>query len=271
MQVSANDLLDGIIAKMRIISWNVNGLRAVHRKELFLPFVKKSKVDILCIQETKSSEDQLPSAIREIDGYFSYFSSSRVKKGYSGVAIYTKHEPEAVGHGIDIKRFDDEGRVLEADYGDFILLNVYFPNGGMGPHRIKYKLEFYEAFLRYIEKLRKQGRGIIFCGDVNTAHNEIDLARPRENKKTTGFLQEERAWLNKVTRLGYIDVFRHFYPNAKDAYTYWDMMTHARDRNVGWRIDYFIVSPDIISKIRSTKILSSIMGSDHCPVEIVLR
>ncbi|MEK7556105.1 MAG: exodeoxyribonuclease III [Patescibacteria group bacterium] len=255
----------------RIISWNVNGLRAVHRKDGFLDFVKKEHPDILCLQETKASEDQLPDELRLIVGYHAYFASSKVRKGYSGVAIYTKEKPAKIEYGLGIKKFDDEGRTLVAHFKDFILLNVYFPNGGGGPDRLKYKLEFYDAFLAYIEKLRKKGKKIIFCGDVNTAHEAIDLARPKENEKNTGFLPEERAWIDEVVYHGYRDVFRHFYPNKKEVYTYWDMKTRARDRNVGWRIDYFFVSNELLPKITATKILSEVYGSDHCPVTMEIR
>ncbi len=250
----------------KIISWNVNGLRAVHRKEIFLDFVKKQNPDILCLQETKAEENQLPDEVKNILGFSSFFSSSKIKKGYSGVAIYTKELPQKIEYGIGIKKFDDEGRIVVAHYKSFIVFSVYFPNGGGGPERLKYKLEFYDEFLKYINKLKNKGKKIIFCGDVNTAHEEIDLARPKNNEGNTGFLPEERAWIDEVINLGFIDVFRNFYPNKKDAYTYWDMKTRARDRNVGWRLDYFFVSSDLINKIKSTKILSTIYGSDHSPI-----
>ena len=254
---------------MKIISWNVNGIRAVHKKGAFGDFLKQ-KADIFCIQETKAEESQLVDEIKNISGYFSYFSSSKIKKGYSGVAVYTKIKPEKVEYGIGIKKFDDEGRLLALHFKDFVLFNVYFPNGGQGPHRIEYKLEFYDEFLSFIEKLKKKGRNIIFCGDVNTAHEEIDLARPKENEENTGFLPEERAWIDELINHGYIDTFRHFYPNKKDMYSYWDMKTGARERNVGWRIDYFFVSASLSKKISSSKILDSIYGSDHCPIELVV-
>lgn len=252
----------------RIISWNTNGLRATHKNGQFLPFIKKEKPDILCLQETKAREEQLPEEIRNISGYYSYFNSPHEKKGYSGVAIYTKEKPKKVEYGMGVKKFDTEGRLLAAHYDDFIVLNVYFPNGGGGPARLKYKLDFYDAFLAHIEKLRKQGKKVIFCGDVNTAHEAIDLARPKENEESTGFLPEERAWIDEVVYHGYTDVFRHLNPNKKDTYTYWDMKTRARDRNVGWRIDYFFVSNDLLSKVKSTKILHDVYGSDHCPISM---
>jgi exodeoxyribonuclease III len=255
---------------MQIVSWNVNGLRAVYRKEKWQPFFKKG-FDIVCLQETKSERDQLSEGLSNPKGYFSYFSSSKVKKGHSGVAVYSKQEPLKVEYGMGAKKFDQEGRILVAHYKDFILLNVYFPNGGGGPVRLKYKLDFYDHFLKHIEKFKKTGKKIIFCGDVNTAHEEIDLARPKENEKNTGFLPEERAWLDEVILAGYTDVFRYLYPNKKEIYTYWDMKTRARDRNVGWRIDYFFVSNDLLKKTKNLKTLSETYGSDHCPIVLEIQ
>ena len=197
---------------MKLISWNVNGLRALlksgHWGDVF-----EFSPDILCLQETKAHPDQLSAELREIQGYHSYFSSSEVKKGYSGVAVYSKEKPKEVKRGMGVKKFDQEGRLLELHFKNFVLFNVYFPNGGQGPERLKYKLDFYDAFLDYIKKLRQKGQKIIFCGDVNTAHEEIDLARPKENEERTGFLPEERAWIDEVVRAGFVDTFRHFYPN----------------------------------------------------------
>jgi exodeoxyribonuclease-3 len=251
---------------MKIISWNVNGLRAVHRKELFLPFIKKEKPDILCLQETKAEEVQLPEEIKNIPGYFGYFSHSKGRKGYSGVGIYTKIEPEQIEEGMGIKKFDDEGRLLTLYFKNFVLLNVYFPNGGGESHRLKYKLDFYEEFLKHIEKLKKKNKEIIFCGDVNVAHEAIDIARPKENEGQIGFLPEERAWIDEYIAHGYIDIFRYFNSEKQNAYTWWDMKTRARDRNVGWRIDYFFASRSLLKKITGTKILSDVLGSDHCPI-----
>jgi exodeoxyribonuclease-3 len=223
------------------------------------------------LQEVKAHPDQLIEDIKTIEGYFAYFDHSKIKKGYSGVAIYTKHKPIKVDYGMGIKEFDDEGRLLGLHYKDFVLFNIYFPNGGGGPVRLDYKLRFYDAFLDYIEKIHKTGKKIIFCGDVNTAHEAIDLARPKENEEHTGFLPEERAWVDEVVNHGYVDVFRFFYPDKKAAYTYWDQKSAARERNVGWRIDYFFISSDTIKNLVSTKIHDSVMGSDHCPIELVLK
>ncbi len=255
----------------QIASWNVNGLRAVHRKGNLFEFLEKENVDILCLQETKAHKEQLPDEIRSISGYTSYFCSPKERKGYSGVAVYTKDKPLKVECGMGVEELDKEGRLLTMHHEEFILINIYFPNGGGGPERLKYKLNFYDAFLIYVEKLRNQTEGdkkIIFCGDVNTAHEEIDLARPKENKKNSGFLPEERAWLDEVVASGFIDVFRHFYSNKADSYTYWDMKTRARDRNVGWRIDYFFANTQAIKNIKDIRILKDIYGSDHCPLVI---
>ncbi len=254
---------------MNIISWNVNGLRAIHRKGNFAWILKKSP-DIFCFQETKAHPDQLLEELKICADYNSYFAFPVVKKGYSGVAVYTKIKPEKVEYGLSIPEFDQEGRLLALYFKDFVLFNVYFPNGGGGPVRLKYKLDFYDAFLKKIEKLKKAGHKIIFCGDINTAHEEIDLARPKENEEHTGFLPEERAWIDELVGHGYVDVFRHFYPHKKDAYTYWDQKSAARERNVGWRIDYFFISANLLVRVKSTSIMKDILGSDHCPIELVL-
>ncbi|OGD68130.1 exodeoxyribonuclease III [Candidatus Campbellbacteria bacterium RIFCSPLOWO2_01_FULL_34_15] len=250
---------------MKIISWNVNGIRAWYKKGN-LDWVKRETLDIFCIQETKSHPEQLPEDLLSVQGYYAYFSSSQVKKGYSGVAIYTKTKPDNVEYGMGVEEFDQEGRFLAVYFGKNVLINCYFPNGGMGPHRLKYKMEFYETFLKHINKLRKNGYSVIFCGDVNTAHKEIDLARPKENEKNTGFLPEERAWIDEVIKNKYVDIFRHLNPNKINTYSYWDMKTRARDRNVGWRIDYFFVSDDLVSQVKNVDILDEILGSDHAPI-----
>lgn len=255
---------------MKILSWNVNGLRAVAKKGAFSSIFEVDP-DIICLQETKAHPEQLPEEVRSPAGYFSYFDHSKIKKGYSGVAIYSKIKPEKIEYGIGIPKFDDEGRTLVAYFKDFVLLSVYFPNGGGGPERLAYKLEYYDAFLKFIEKLSKAGKKVIFCGDVNTAHTEIDLARPKENEESTGFLPQERAWISKVIKNGYIDIFRTLYPKKTDVYTYWDMKTFARDRNVGWRIDYFFISSDLKDRVKKAEILDNIFGSDHCPITLELK
>ncbi len=255
---------------MKIISWNVNGVRALHRKGQWDWLIKESP-DMFCLQEMKAEPDQLPNEVRAPKGYHAFFDFPKQKKGYSGVAIYSKKEPEHVEYIMGVPTLDDEGRLIAAHFNDFVLVNVYFPNGGGGPERLQYKLNFYAEFLNYIEKLRKTGKGVIFCGDVNTAHKEIDLARPKENAEHTGFLPEERAWIDSVIEHGYVDVFRYLYPDKKDAYSYWDMKTFARERNVGWRIDYFFVSPDMLPRVQSMDMLHTVGGSDHCPLALFLK
>ena len=254
---------------MRIVSWNVNGLRSIANNGYWEAFLRGTKPDIFCLQETKASPEQVSEAMRSPAGFSSFFSSSKVKKGYSGVALYSNIEPLSVIYGMGIKEFDQEGRLIGAEYGDFWLLNSYFPNGGQGPERLEYKMRFYDAFLAFAQKLRAK-KPVIFCGDVNTAHEEIDLARPKENEENTGFLPEERAWLDEVVSAGYADPFRHFHPRTKDAYTYWDLRIRARDRNDGWRLDYFFIANELIKRVKEADIHSDIYGSDHCPVSIII-
>ena len=251
--------------QVRALSWNVNGIRAVHKKG-FLDWFAQDAPDILCLQETKASVDQLPEALIEVPGYDSYFSTCE-RKGYSGVGLYTKIPPKQVTYGFGIETFDKEGRTIVADYGEFVLLNIYFPNGRSSEDRLAYKMEFYDAFLEFAENLKSQGKAVVVCGDVNTAHKEIDLARPKENLKTSGFLPEERAWLDKFLSYGYVDIFRMF-NDKPEQYSYWDMMTRARDRNVGWRIDYFFANQEFTGSMTNAFILPDVMGSDHCPVGI---
>ncbi len=254
---------------MRIVSWNVNGLRAVAKKELLYPMFMELRPDVLLLQETKAHPDQLPDTVRNIPSYRSFFDTHASKGGYSGTAIYTKREPVEVTYGMGVERFDREGRMVTAFYDDLIVSNIYFPNGGQGPERLRFKLEYYEAFLEYVESLRVKNP-VVWGGDVNTAHEEIDLARPRENQENTGFLPVERAWLDEVEALGWVDTFRNRYPSKAGAYTYWDMKTRARDRNVGWRIDYLFASPNLLPHIKNAMVHADIMGSDHCPISLDL-
>jgi exodeoxyribonuclease-3 len=255
------------MGNLKIISWNVNGLRAVYKKG-FLDWFLTESPDILCLQETKVAEEQVPPELKDAEGYRSYFASPE-RKGYSGVATYSKIEPETVGTGFGVKRFDAEGRTLAADFGDFVLFNVYFPNGKASAERLEYKLGFYDAFLKHVRALLEEGRKVIVCGDVNTAHKEIDLTRPKENQHVSGFLPEERAWIDEFLASGFIDTFRAF-NGEPGQYTWWDYKTRARDRNVGWRLDYFFVSESLRGRVKDAFILSDVMGSDHCPVGIKL-
>jgi len=254
--------------KYRLLSWNVNGIRAIYKKG-FLDWLKKENPDILCLQETKAHPDQLTEELKNVDEHKSYFSSAE-KKGYSGVVTYSKLNPVKVQQGIGIKKFDSEGRFMITEFDEFILFNIYFPNGKASDERLKYKMEFYETFLKHCKKLLKEGKKIVVCGDVNTAHREIDLARPKENSVISGFLPQEREWIDKFLAAGFIDTFRLF-NQEPEQYTWWDMVTRARERNVGWRIDYFYISENLKDNIISASIHSSVMGSDHCPVEIELK
>ncbi len=255
-------------SNLRLVCWNVNGIRAAQKKG-FIEWVKKASPDILCLQETKAQIEQLDDELVHIDKYESHFHSA-AKKGYSGVAIYTRQKPIAVHQGMGDPKFDVEGRVISAEFPDFILYNIYFPNGGRGPERVQYKLEFYETILAQWQKLRKKGKKIIICGDVNTAHKEIDVAKPEQWSDDTGFLPEERAWIDKIVSLGYVDTFREF-NKEPEQYTYWDQITRARLRNEGWRIDYFFVTKDLMPKVKNAAILADVEGSDHCPITLELK
>ncbi len=250
---------------IKILSWNVNGIRAIHRKGNFGD-VFKEQPDILCIQETKAHPEQLGEEITNVEGYHSYFEAGE-RKGYSGVAIYTKERPKEFKTGFGIAKFDNEGRIQIADYEDFVLFNIYFPNGKGSKERLQYKMDFYDAFLEYANRLKDAGRKIVVTGDVNTAHKEIDLARPKENEKISGFLPEEREWIDKFLSHGYLDSFRMF-NSEPGQYTWWDLKSRARERNIGWRIDYFYVSDNFKENVKAAYILPTIMGSDHCPIGI---
>ena len=256
--------------KLRLVSWNINGIRAWHKKGASDWFFR-TKPDILCLQETKAEPEQLPEEILEPKGYYSYFNWSKGRRGYSGVSIYTKEEPNDVVPDLGIKALDQEGRLLTAYFDDWVIINCYFPNGGGGEERLKYKLKYYKAFLKHVNNIRDKGYKIIFCGDINTAHKEVDLSRPKANKKNTGFLPIERKWIDKVIDNDYIDSFRYLNPNSVDIYSYWDVKTRSRERNVGWRIDYFFIDSSLLDGLYSANIHDSILGSDHCPISIGIR
>ena len=253
---------------LKIVSWNVNGLRAIQRKG-FLKWLLNNKPDILCLQETKISYEDVPKTLKRVNGYHTYFCEAE-KKGYSGVATYSKIKPKKVEYGFGIKKFDNEGRILITDYEKFVLLNIYFPNGKMSQERLNYKLEFYDALLDHANSLKDEGRNIIICGDLNTAHKKIDIARPKANEKISGFLPVERAWIDKFLDNGYLDTFRMF-NNEPNQYTWWSYRTKARERNVGWRLDYFFINEEFKDNVKSASILNQVMGSDHCPVDLKIN
>ena len=256
--------------KLKLVSWNVNGIRAAMKKD-FMASLKKMNADIVCLQETKISEDQRTAEMMDVKGYESFWSDSTVKKGYSGVAVYTRLKPVEVNYGIGIPEYDNEGRILEIVYDSFRLYSVYFPNGQKDDDRLKYKLNFYQAFFDYLEPLKKQGVPLVITGDYNTAHNEIDLRHPKPNSKRSGFLRIERDWLDKIIEMGYVDTFRHLYPDTI-KYSWWSYRMNARKNNTGWRIDYFFVSQSVIDKkwLEDAFIDNDIFGSDHCPVGLDL-
>ncbi len=254
--------------EMKLLSWNVNGVRAIKGKG-FLDWLNRESPDILCLQETKARPEQLDDDLKEPPGYHTYWNYGE-RKGYSGVAVFTKEEPLDVRYDFGESGLDIEGRVIIAEYPGFTLLDIYYPNGKKDRDRLDYKMNFYETFLKYADSLKNAGKKLVICGDVNTAHNEIDLARPRENGKVSGFLPEERAWIDKFLSHGYVDTFRHF-SNESNQYTWWDFKSGARARNVGWRLDYFFVSGDLLPSLADAFIMPDVMGSDHCPLGIILR
>ena len=249
---------------MKLISWNVNGLRAIYKKS-FEEIFKDLNADIFCIQETKMQEGQLDV---NMDGYEVYFNYAQ-RKGYSGTAIFTKIKPKAVKYGIGIKEHDNEGRVITLEYKDFYLVNCYTPNSGRELARLSYRMEWEDAFRKYLKKLDKI-KPVILCGDLNVAHKEIDLKNPKTNRKNAGFTDDEREKMTKLLSAGFTDSFRKLYPEKVDAYTWWSYMGKAREKNIGGRIDYFIVYNRFAKKIKDALIYENIMGSDHCPVGLII-
>ncbi|NHK30508.1 MAG: exodeoxyribonuclease III [Asgard group archaeon] len=262
--------------ELKLISWNVNGIRAVLKKELilehdFYSWLEYESPDILSIQETKAHPDQVPKKLLELEGYYNYWSAAE-RKGYSGAVTFTKEEPINITTTLGKKHLDNEGRHVITEFPNFVLLNSYFPNGKKNKERLDYKMEYYDVFLDYIEELKNKGKSVIFCGDVNTAHKPIDLTHPKTNEKISGFLPTEREWIDKVIEKDYIDTFRHFYPDKIGAYTWWSVRNiGARERNVGWRLDYFFISKNLIGNVVDSYILSDVMGSDHCPVGLKIK
>lgn len=247
---------------MKLISWNVNGLRACVKKG-FLDYFHKVEADIFCVQETKLQEGQLDLPLA---GYHSYWHYAE-KKGYSGTAIFSKLEPLSVSYGLE--ELDSEGRVITAEYDDFFLVNAYTPNAQRDLARLPFRLEWEEVFRSYLVQLQRH-KPVILCGDLNVAHQEIDLKNAKSNKGNSGFTEEERAKMTALLDCGFIDTYRHFYPEQKDAYTWWSYMPSVRERNIGWRIDYFIVSEELLPRVKDAQIQPDVVGSDHCPIVLKL-
>lgn len=250
---------------MKLISWNVNGIRACVQKG-FLDFFKEADADIFCIQESKMQAGQLEL---DLEGYHQYWNYAE-KKGYSGTAIFTKQEPLSVAYGIGVDEHDKEGRVITLEFEDFYMVTVYTPNSQDELKRLDYRMKWETDFLIYLKKLEEK-KPVIFCGDLNVAHREIDLKNPKTNRKNAGFTDEERAKFSEVLGAGFIDTFRYFYPNVTDVYSWWSYRFSARAKNAGWRIDYFCVSESLKDRLLDAKILTEVMGSDHCPVELDLK
>lgn len=248
---------------IKIYSWNVNGIRAAIKKGLWDWFIKTSP-DVLCLQEIKAAEKDLDEKTVSPEGYHSFWNPAQ-RKGYSGVAVFTKKKPKAAHLGMGIDSFDVEGRIVRLEYAKFDLLNVYFPNGTSGDERLKFKMDFYDAFLDHCQSLRAEGRELVITGDMNTAHKPIDLKNPKANEKNSGFLPEERAWVDKFIAHGYVDTFREF-NQEPDQYTWWTYRANARQRNIGWRIDYFFVTEGLRKSVTDSFIVPEVLGSDHCPL-----
>ena len=250
---------------MKLVSWNVNGLRAIYKKGFEESF-KKLDADIFCIQETKMQEGQIEL---DLQGYYQYYNYAE-RKGYSGTAIFTKKEPLNVSYGIGIEKHDKEGRVITLEFDKFYMVNCYTPNSGRELARLEYRMDWEEAFKKYLIELDKQ-KPVIICGDLNVAHTEIDLKNPKSNRKNAGFTDEERSKIDSLLNTGFTDTFRKIYPDKEGAYTWWSYMFNARANNAGWRIDYFLVSDRISKNIKDAYIYSEIMGSDHCPVGLEIE
>ncbi len=251
----------------KLVSWNVNGIRAAEKKGLF-EWMDTVQPDILCLQETKAQPEQLSSTFHERDGYYSCFISAE-RKGYSGTAMYSKEKPLSVSD-LEITEFDSEGRTLAAEFTDFTLINCYFPNSQSEGKRLSYKIRYNEALHSLADSLIESGKNVIICGDYNVAHKPIDLANPKGNVKTPGYLPEERAWMDSFTDSGWVDTFRRFHKEP-EQYTWWSYRTRAREKNIGWRLDYFCVNTAFMPRIQDSIIHQEVMGSDHCPVELILK
>jgi exodeoxyribonuclease III len=262
-----NDRVSTLISMKQILSWNVNGIRAAAKKG-FASWLQDVSPDVLCVQETKAQPDQVPPEVAQPEGYHVYWSSAE-KKGYSGVAIFSKEEPVSVDRmGID--RFDDEGRLLQLEYPEYTLITAYFPNSQNAGKRLDYKVDFCSSLKDICDRHTAAGKNLVLCGDYNISHKPIDLARPKENENSAGYLPEERAWMDEFIGSGYVDTFRMFNQEGGN-YTWWSMITKGRERNVGWRLDYHCVNPQAAKLVRSAEIHADVMGSDHCPVSVTLE
>lgn len=257
------------MASMRIVSWNINGIRSVARKG-FSEWIASLDADFVCLQEVRATQEQMPAEITTPEGYTWIWNSAQ-KKGYSGVAILTRIEPDEIITGLGVEEFDCEGRILQLVYPDWVLNCVYFPNGSASEERLDFKLRFYDAFLEDCNAWLRKGHHVVTVGDYNTCHKEMDIARPRENQGNSGFLPVERAWMDKYVENGYVDTFRHFHPDRRDAYTWWSNRGGARDRNVGWRIDYAFVDRGMVPSLTGAEVHPHIEGSDHCPISLELE
>lgn len=256
------------LTTMQLVSWNVNGIRAGIKKG-FWTTITTLNPDIVCLQETKAHPENVPPTLDTPTDYYTYWNSAK-RSGYSGTATFSRPRPNTIYTGLGEEQFDIEGRVLTTTYPAFTLVNTYFPHTGRGLDRLQYKLDFSQKVYAYLAKLINSKERVIVCGDLNIAHQALDLARPKDNTKNAGFLPEERAWMDKFLSLGLVDTFRYFYPHTPEAYTWWSQQTRARAKNIGWRIDYFLVSKNLLPQLTSAFILPTIMGSDHCPVGITL-
>lgn len=253
---------------MKLVSWNVNGLRACLQKG-FMDYFKAIDADIFCIQETKLQESQKDIEGLDLNGYYAFWNFAE-KKGYSGTAVFTKYKPLSVSYGIGTPHHDKEGRVITLEYKKFFLVNAYTPNSQRGLTRLNYRMEWEEDFRSYLLKLDSV-KPVILCGDLNVAHQEIDIKNPAANRRNAGFTDKEREKMTILLNSGFIDTFRYFYPDKKDAYTWWSYMHNAREKNIGWRVDYFIVSERLKDYLTDSQIHSEVMGSDHCPVVLIVK
>jgi exodeoxyribonuclease-3 len=253
---------------MRLFSWNVNGIRAVHTKG-FEQWFRREAPEIVCLQEIKATPEQLEEKVVHPDGYHSYWHPA-LKKGYSGLAIYTRHEPTSVTYGLGNPDFDNEGRALTVEYKDFTLVNSYFPNSQRDHARLDYKLAYCKAMHQHLDAIRAKGKNVLLCGDFNIAHRAIDLKNPKQNEKNAGYLPEERAWMEQFIDAGYVDTFRHFTPEP-GHYTWWSYRPGVREKNIGWRLDYFVANPEMKDRLKAAIHHPFVMGSDHCPVELQLK